>query len=97
MRVLVVEDEPDLLRVVAQALREAGYAVDEAANGADGLAKATSWDYDALILDLMLPQLNGLELLRRLRRRENARPHPHRATRSATGSAASTPGRTIIS
>jgi two-component system OmpR family response regulator len=67
MRVLVVEDEPDLLRVVAMALREAGYAVDEAADGEEGLFKATSWDYDALVLDLMLPNLDGLELLRRLR------------------------------
>ena len=67
MRVLVVEDEPDLLRVVAMALREEGYAVDEAADGEEGLFKATSWDYDALVLDLMLPRLDGLELLRRLR------------------------------
>jgi two-component system OmpR family response regulator len=68
MRVLVVEDEPDLRRVVAQALRETGYAVDEAADGEDGLYKASSWDYDALVLDLMLPRLNGWELLRQLRR-----------------------------
>ena len=47
MRVLVVEDEPALLSVVAQALREAGYAVDEAADGETGLYKATAWEYDA--------------------------------------------------
>jgi two-component system OmpR family response regulator len=69
MRVLVVEDEPDLLRVLAQALRESGYAVDEAADGEEGLYKASSWDYDALVLDLMLPRLDGWELLRRLRRK----------------------------
>ncbi len=63
----MVEDEPDLLRVVSQALREAGYAVDEASEGEDGLYKATNWEYDALVLDLMLPRLDGLELLRRLR------------------------------
>src|SRR6185369_2506892 len=68
MRVLVVEDEPDLLRVTAQALREAGYAVDEAADGEDGLYKATAWDYDAIVLDLMLPKVSGLQLLERLRR-----------------------------
>jgi two-component system OmpR family response regulator len=68
MRVLVVEDEPDLRRVLAQALREAGYAVDEATDGEEGLYKATSWQYDALVLDLMLPRLDGWELLRRLRR-----------------------------
>jgi two-component system OmpR family response regulator len=68
MRVLVIEDEPDLRRVVARALRETGYAVDEAADGEEGLYKATSWEYDALVLDLMLPRLDGWELLRRMRR-----------------------------
>src|SRR3954453_22364602 len=68
MRVLVIEDEPDLLRVVAQALREAGYAVDEAADGEEGLYKATSWDYDAVVLDLMLPKVDGWRVLERLRK-----------------------------
>src|SRR5947199_10033997 len=68
MRVLVVEDEPDLLSVMARALREEGYAVDEAADGEDGLYKATTWDYDAVVLDLMLPKVSGLHLLERLRR-----------------------------
>jgi two-component system OmpR family response regulator len=68
MRILVIEDEPDLLRVVARALREAGYAVDEAADGEEGLYKATSWDYDAIVLDLMLPRLSGWQVLEQLRR-----------------------------
>ena len=68
MRVLVIEDEPELRRVLAQALREDGYAVDEAADGEDGLFKATSWDYDAVVLDLLLPRLDGWSLLARLRR-----------------------------
>src|SRR5215470_3773150 len=67
MRILVIEDEPDLLQVVARALREAGYAVDEAADGEEGLFKATSWDYDAIVLDLMLPRLSGWQVLERLR------------------------------
>jgi two-component system OmpR family response regulator len=67
VRVLVVEDEPELLRVLARALREEGYAVDEAADGPDGLFKATSWEYDAVLLDLMLPGLDGWEVLDRLR------------------------------
>jgi two-component system OmpR family response regulator len=70
MRVLVVEDEPELLRVIAQALREAGYAVDEAADGVDGLYKATSWEYDVLVLDLMLPGKDGWQLLADLRRKK---------------------------
>src|SRR5437588_8664396 len=68
MRVLVIEDETDLLRAVVQTLREEGYAVDEAAEGEEGLFKALGWDYDAVVLDLMLPGLDGWELLRRLRR-----------------------------
>jgi two-component system OmpR family response regulator len=68
MRILVIEDEPDLLRVIARALREAGYAVDEAADGEEGLYKATSWDYDAIVLDLMLPRLSGWQVLEQLRR-----------------------------
>lgn len=68
MRVLVIEDEPDLLRPLVQALREEGYAVDEATDGVDGLFKATSWSYDAIVLDLMLPGMDGWQVLGRLRR-----------------------------
>src|ERR1700761_8809002 len=68
MRILVVEDEPDLLRSIAQALREEGYAVDTAANGKDGLFNAENTDYDALVLDVMMPQMDGWEMLARLRK-----------------------------
>ena len=68
MRILIVEDEPDLLRSLAQALREEGYAVDTANNGEDGLFNAESYDYDAIVLDVMLPKIDGWELLKRLRR-----------------------------
>ncbi|HUE14774.1 MAG TPA: response regulator transcription factor [Planctomycetaceae bacterium] len=68
MRVLVIEDDPDLLYAIACNLREEGHAVSTAEDGEDGLFKATSWDYDAIILDLMLPKLDGLTLLERLRR-----------------------------
>ena len=67
MRVLAVEDEPDLLDSVVKALREDGYAVDGAPDGEEGLYKAESYDYDAIVLDIMLPRLDGWELLRRLR------------------------------
>lgn len=67
MRILVVEDEPDLLASLAQALREEDYAVDTAADGEEGLYKAQSWDYDALVLDIMLPRLDGWGVLARLR------------------------------
>src|SRR5271165_4970844 len=68
MRILTVEDEPDLLRSLAQALREEGYAVDTANDGEDGLFKAEGYDYDAIVLDVMLPKLDGWEILRRLRK-----------------------------
>ena len=67
MRILVVEDEPDLLRGLSQALREEGYAVDTAANGEDGLFNAQNTDYDAIVLDVMLPKMDGWEVLSRLR------------------------------
>ena len=68
MRILIVEDEPDLLRSIAQALREEGYAVDTAADGEDGFYKAESYDYDAIVLDVMLPKMDGWEILKRLRK-----------------------------
>jgi two-component system OmpR family response regulator len=68
MRVLLIEDEPDLLSVLEKALREAGYAVDTAQEGETGLFKALNWEYDALILDIMLPKMDGWEVLRALRR-----------------------------
>ena len=67
MRVLLVEDEPLIAEFVAKGLREAGHGVDHAATGPDGLHLATTENYDALILDRMLPGLEGLELLRMLR------------------------------
>src|SRR5207247_2101824 len=70
MRILVVEDEPRLLRNLAKALREEGYAVDTADAGDDGLYKAESYNYDAIVLDIMLPRLNGWEVLERLRQQK---------------------------
>src|SRR5579872_6263834 len=67
MRLLVVEDEPDLLAVLSQSLREQGYAVDTAANGRDGLFKAADGHYDAIVLDVMLPVMDGWSVLRQLR------------------------------
>lgn len=74
MRILVVEDELSIANFVRQGLSEAGYAVDVARDGQEGLAYSLSADYDVLILDIMLPGIDGLELLRQLRRRGNKTP-----------------------
>lgn len=74
MRILVVEDEPDLLEVLAQSLREDGYAVDTAFDGREGLRRARSTPYDALVLDLMLPGMDGWTILKELRKQGNAVP-----------------------
>ena len=70
MRILVVEDERDLLQSLCLVLREEGYAVDSASNGENGLFQALNYDYDAIVLDVMLPKLDGWELLDRLRRKK---------------------------
>ena len=68
MKILVVEDEVRLLRNLAKALREEGYAVDTSTDGEEGLYKAENNDYDAIVLDIMLPRLDGGQVLERLRK-----------------------------
>ena len=68
MRILVVEDEPKVASFIRRALEEESYAVDVCADGQQGLDWAQSVDYDLIILDLMLPGIPGLELLKQLRR-----------------------------
>jgi len=70
MRILIVEDEPDLQKALTRALREEDYAVDTADNGVDGLFNAESTDYDAIVLDVMMPQMDGWEVLARLRKKK---------------------------
>ena len=67
MRILVVEDEPAAAAVLAKGLREHAYAVDVAADGAAALDQLSHTDYDLVILDILLPRINGLDLCRRLR------------------------------
>lgn len=69
MRVLIVEDEPKMAAFLKQGLEEQRYAVDTAHDGEDGLHWALNFPYDILILDVMLPGLDGLELCRALRDR----------------------------
>jgi two-component system OmpR family response regulator len=67
MRVLVIEDDAKIASFVTRGLKEAGYAVDHAPDGDTGLALAESTEYDAAIVDIMLPGLDGLSVVRRLR------------------------------
>jgi two-component system copper resistance phosphate regulon response regulator CusR len=68
MRILVVEDEPAAATVLAKGLREHAFAVDVAADGAAALEQTAANDYDLIILDVLLPRINGLDLCSRLRR-----------------------------
>jgi DNA-binding response OmpR family regulator len=74
MRLLLVEDEKKLSELVARALRAERYAVDVADDGQHGWELADSYEYDLIILDLMLPQLSGEEVLRRVRRKNQQVP-----------------------
>ncbi len=67
-KILLVEDEEKLARFVELELKHEGYAVDKAFDGRAGLEMAEGGDYDLLLLDIMLPGLNGLEVLRRMRK-----------------------------
>jgi DNA-binding response OmpR family regulator len=68
MRVLLIEDHKPLLRALRQGLEEEGFAVDVAADGEEGDFKARTAEYDVIILDLMLPKIDGLSLLQKWRR-----------------------------
>ena len=74
MRVLVIEDEPGVASFLKKGLREASYAVDLADNGVDGLHLASTENYDAIVLDLMLPGKDGFTLLRELRGKGSTTP-----------------------
>jgi DNA-binding response OmpR family regulator len=74
MRILVVEDEPAIASFVRQGLTEAGYAVDVVGNGRDALYFAQAAEYDVLVLDILLPGMNGLALLAELRRQGQKTP-----------------------
>jgi DNA-binding response OmpR family regulator len=67
MRILIVEDDPKLAQFVARGLRDERFAVDVAGNGVEGERCTQTYEYDLLVLDLLLPQLSGTELLRRVR------------------------------
>jgi two-component system, chemotaxis family, sensor kinase CheA len=65
-RILIIEDEFFISELYVRALTRAGYGVDQAVDGADGLSKAQTDSYDIILLDIMMPTLTGTELLKRL-------------------------------
>lgn len=67
MRILIVEDEAGVAGFVEQGLKEAGYAVNVARDGSEGLEYALAYEYDVIVLDIMLPKMNGLDMLREIR------------------------------
>jgi two-component system, OmpR family, response regulator len=73
-RILLIDDEPGILNFVSRGLRDAGYTVDVAADGEGGLKAALGPPYDLIILDLLLPDLGGIDLLRRLMGRHPGQP-----------------------
>lgn len=74
MRLLVVEDDKKLASYIVKGFQEGGYAVDHAADGEDGLIMASGSEYDAAIVDVMLPQLDGLSLVEELRKQKSHLP-----------------------
>ena len=74
MRVLVVEDDERMARAVRRGLQAEGFAVDVAPDGTEGLWHATEFLYDAIVLDVMLPRIDGYEVCRRLRAADNWAP-----------------------
>lgn len=84
MRILVVEDEKKLADMVARGLKAERYAVDVAHDGESGWQMANTYDYDLILLDLMLPGLNGTEILRRVRRKNSTVPILILTARDAT-------------
>ena len=74
MRILVVEDEKHLNRIISEAVEDEGYSVDSCYNGLEALEYLECADYDVIILDIMMPKMNGLELVRRLRSEGNNTP-----------------------
>src|SRR6476620_10519940 len=74
MRVLVAEDDQVIADFVSQGLREAGYAVDVATTGSEALRKALDGGYDAAVMDVMLPELDGLSVIEQLRAKKQQMP-----------------------
>lgn len=85
LRILVVEDEPKMVRVLTRGLEQEGYAVDASPDGLDGLHMASENTYDSIVLDVMLPILDGVQVCRQLRDRGRWAPILMLTARDAIG------------
>lgn len=74
MRILVVEDERDLNRVISKRLESEGYSVDRCSDGEEALDFIDVGEFDAIIMDIMMPRINGIEVLKQMRSRNNTTP-----------------------
>jgi two-component system OmpR family response regulator len=74
MRILLIEDDSSVAQFIVRGFREGGHTIDHADNGKDGLFLATTEDYDALIVDRMLPKVDGLSIIRTLRASDDHTP-----------------------
>jgi two-component system OmpR family response regulator len=74
MRLLIVEDDKKLAAFITKGFRESGFAVDHCADGEEGVIMATGNEYDAAIIDIMLPSLDGLSLIREMRKKRITTP-----------------------
>jgi len=74
MKVLVIEDDSDVRDTLVQCLEDEPFIVDAVADGEEGLYRAEEWQYDVIVLDVMLPGLDGWQILKRLRQRKNRTP-----------------------
>ena len=71
MKLLIIEDEDDLRNVLEENLKEEGHTVESEGNGADGLLRALHFDYDLILLDVMLPEMDGWQILEKLREKKD--------------------------
>ena len=85
MAILVVDDEPDVREAVARVLRAAGHTIEEASDGESALERSRATDFDALVVDVVMPTLDGLALVRALRRDANRVPVLMLTARDAVG------------
>jgi len=74
MRILVIEDEKDLNRIISKRLEKEGYSVDRCFDGEEALDFIEAGEFDAIILDIMIPKINGIEVLKTIRSKNNSTP-----------------------